>query len=106
MTDSRSALSIACQRAISGRVRPHPRQSFVFGSMKQTAIQGVSCFMLGTDGHFHRSRKLYKPVPAFMIGLKRGRLLSPLTPSGDLSGWSGGESSRIGASAVITRSGG
>jgi hypothetical protein len=63
--------------------------------------------MDGIDRHFHRSRKMLdQPVPAFMIGLKRGRLLSPLIASSALSGCSGGESSRIGASAVITRSGG
>ena len=42
ITDSRSVLSILCQRAISGSVRPQPKQSFVLGSIMQTAIHGVS----------------------------------------------------------------
>lgn len=42
MTASRSALSMACQRAISGKVRPQPKHSLVFGSIMQTATHGVS----------------------------------------------------------------
>lgn len=42
MIASRSALSIACQRAISGKVRPQPKHSLVLGSIMQTATQGVS----------------------------------------------------------------
>lgn len=42
MIASRSALSMACQRAISGKVRPHPKHSLVFGSIMQTATHGVS----------------------------------------------------------------
>jgi hypothetical protein len=42
MTASRSALSIACQRAISGNVRPQPKQRLVLGSIIQTAMHGVS----------------------------------------------------------------
>ena len=39
---SRSALSMACQRAISGKVRPQPKHSLVSGSIMQTATHGVS----------------------------------------------------------------
>lgn len=42
MTESRSALSMACQRAISGKVRPQPKHSLVLGSIMQTATHGVS----------------------------------------------------------------
>lgn len=42
ITASRSALSIACQRAISGKVRPQPKHSLVLGSIMQTATHGVS----------------------------------------------------------------
>ncbi len=99
----RSADGIADQLAISASVRPQPRQSPLFGSITQTAMHGVSGVMGNTDEHFHGLRKLrHSPVPAPMIGLWRGRLRSPLT----LSGWSGGASWAIGASAVITRSGG
>jgi hypothetical protein len=37
---------MACQRAISGSVRPHPKHSFVLGSIMQTATHGVSLLML------------------------------------------------------------
>ena len=47
MTDSRSALSMACQRAISGSVRPQPKQRLVLGSIMQTAIHGVSLLIQG-----------------------------------------------------------
>lgn len=42
MSASRSALSMACQRAISGKVRPQPKHSLVLGSIMQTATHGVS----------------------------------------------------------------
>jgi hypothetical protein len=47
MTDSRSARSIRCQRAISGSVRPQPKQRLVLGSIMQTAIHGVSLLIRG-----------------------------------------------------------
>lgn len=98
----RSADGIADQLAISASVRPQPRQSPLFGSITQTAMHGVSGVMRDSDGHFHGSRKMrHSPVPAPMIGLERGRLRSR-----PVSGCSGGASSDIGASAVITRSGG
>ena len=42
MTANRSAVSMRCQRAISGNVRPQPKQSLVLGSIIQTAIHGDS----------------------------------------------------------------
>jgi hypothetical protein len=42
MTARRSVLSIRGQRAISGSVRPQPKQRLVLGSMMQTAMHGVS----------------------------------------------------------------
>ncbi|MFK4656259.1 hypothetical protein ABIF97_006193 [Bradyrhizobium japonicum] len=45
ITASRSVLSMACQRAISGKVRPQPKHSLVFGSIMQTATHGVSLLM-------------------------------------------------------------
>jgi hypothetical protein len=42
MIANRSALSMRCQRAISGNVRPQPRQRLVLGSIMQTAMHGVS----------------------------------------------------------------
>jgi hypothetical protein len=42
ITACRSALSIRCQRAISGSVRPQPKQRLVLGSIIQTAMHGVS----------------------------------------------------------------
>jgi hypothetical protein len=42
MTVRRSVLSIRGQRAISGSVRPQPKQRLVLGSMMQTAMHGVS----------------------------------------------------------------
>ena len=47
MIASRSALSIRCQRAISGSVRPQPKQRLVLGSIMQTAMHGVSMLMQG-----------------------------------------------------------
>ena len=44
---SRSALSMRCQRAISGSVRPQPKQRLVLGSIIQTAIHGVSMLIFG-----------------------------------------------------------
>jgi hypothetical protein len=35
-----------CQRAISGSVRPQPKQSLVLGSIMQTAIHGVSLLIV------------------------------------------------------------
>jgi len=46
ITASRSLRSIRCQRAISGSVRPQPKQRLVLGSIMQTAIHGVSLLML------------------------------------------------------------
>jgi hypothetical protein len=54
MTASRSALSMACQRAISGNVRPQPKHSLVLGSIMQTATHGVSLLIRafwGVVGH-------------------------------------------------------
>ena len=42
ITARRSAPSMRCQRAISGRVRPQPKQRLVLGSIIQTAMHGVS----------------------------------------------------------------
>ena len=42
ITARRSALSIRGQRAISGSVRPQPKQRPVLGSMMQMAMHGVS----------------------------------------------------------------
>ena len=39
---SRSALSMRCQRAISGKLRPQPKQRLVLGSIMQTAMHGVA----------------------------------------------------------------
>jgi hypothetical protein len=39
------ALSMPCQRAILGSVRPRPKQGLVLGSIMQTAIHGVSLFI-------------------------------------------------------------
>ena len=47
MIASRSALSMACQRAISGKVRPQPKQSPLRGSIMQTAMHGVSMLIEG-----------------------------------------------------------
>ena len=47
ITASRSALSMRCQRAISGSVRPQPKQRLVLGSIIQTAMHGVSLLILG-----------------------------------------------------------
>lgn len=52
INDVRSAESIRDQRAISGNVRPQPRQRSVFGSMKQTAMHGVSLSISGSEGIF------------------------------------------------------
>jgi hypothetical protein len=46
ITARRSALSIRCQRAISGKVRPQPKQRLVLGSIMQTAMHGVSMLIL------------------------------------------------------------
>ena len=59
ITASRSALSILCQRAISGSVRPHPKQSLVLGSIMQTAIHGVSGLIAQVLNGFSR---LCKPA--------------------------------------------
>lgn len=45
ITASRSVLSMACQHAISGKVRPQPKHSLVLGSIMQTATHGVSLLM-------------------------------------------------------------
>ena len=42
ITARRSVPSIRGQRAISGSVRPQPKQRLVLGSMMQTAMHGVS----------------------------------------------------------------
>jgi hypothetical protein len=42
MTARRSALAMRGQRAISGSVRPQPKQRLVLGSIIQTAMHGVS----------------------------------------------------------------
>src|ERR1700729_3326108 len=42
ITACRSALSMRGQRAISGSVRPQPRQRLVLGSIMQMAMHGVS----------------------------------------------------------------
>lgn len=42
MTVRRALLSIRGQRAISGSVRPQPKQRLVVGSMWQMAMHGVS----------------------------------------------------------------
>ncbi len=47
ITVCRSALSIRCQRAISGNVRPQPKQRLVPGSIIQTAMHGVSLLIEG-----------------------------------------------------------
>ena len=47
ITARRSALSIWCQRAISGSVRPQPKQRLVLGSIIQTAMHGVSLLIEG-----------------------------------------------------------
>jgi len=39
------ALSMPCQRAILGGVRPRPKQRPILGSIMQTAIHGVSLFI-------------------------------------------------------------
>jgi hypothetical protein len=44
-----SALSMPCQRAISGSIRPRPKQGLVLGSVMQTAIHGVSLFIQTKD---------------------------------------------------------
>ena len=49
ITASRSARSIRCHRAISGSVRPQPKQRPVLGSIMQTAIHGVSLFIQTKD---------------------------------------------------------
>ena len=46
ITASRSARSMRCQRAISGSVRPHPKQRLVLGSIMQIAVHGVSWLIL------------------------------------------------------------
>jgi hypothetical protein len=46
ITACRSALSIRCQRAISGKVRPQPKQRLVLGSIMQMAMHGVSILIL------------------------------------------------------------
>jgi hypothetical protein len=43
------ALSMPCQRAILGSVRPRPKQGLVLGSIMQTAIHGVSLFIQTKD---------------------------------------------------------
>ena len=47
ITACRSALSMRCQRAISGSVRPQPKQRLVLGSIMQTAMHGVSLLIEG-----------------------------------------------------------
>ena len=44
-----SALSMPCQRAILGSVRPRPEQGLFLGSIMQTAIHGVSLFIQTKD---------------------------------------------------------
>jgi hypothetical protein len=46
MTACRSELCIRCHRAISGNVRPQPKQRLVLGSIIQTAMHGVSLLIL------------------------------------------------------------
>ena len=46
ITARRSSLAMLCQRAISGSVRPHPKQSLLLGSIIQTAIHGVSLLIV------------------------------------------------------------
>ena len=46
ITACRSALSIRCQRAISGNVRPQPKQRLLLGSIIQTAVHGVSLLIV------------------------------------------------------------
>src|ERR1700751_499350 len=48
ITACRSGLSMRCQRATSGSVRPQPKQRLVLGSIIQTAMHGVS--WLSPDG--------------------------------------------------------
>jgi len=43
MIANRSALSMRCQRAISGKVRPQPKQRLVRGSIMQTAMPASRC---------------------------------------------------------------
>ena len=52
-----------------GLSAPHPEQSFVLGSIMQTAIHGVSWLILRVLNGFGRFRKPtpYNPVPALMI---------------------------------------
>src|ERR1700751_4944957 len=50
ITACRSGLSMRCQRAISGSVRPQPKQRVVLGSIIQTAMHGVSWLILGSVG--------------------------------------------------------
>jgi hypothetical protein len=47
ITSRRSALSIRDHRAISGSVRPQPKQRLVLGSMIQTAMHGDSLLIQG-----------------------------------------------------------
>jgi hypothetical protein len=54
----RSALSMRPQRAISGSVRPHPKQSLALGSMTQMATHGVSLFIHRYLSGSARLRKL------------------------------------------------
>jgi hypothetical protein len=44
-----SALSMPCQRAISGSARPRPKQGLVLGPIMQTAIHDVSSFIQTKD---------------------------------------------------------